>query len=56
MKVSWFPVPMLSWSISINHYSRPGETARVSFIEAEVWGTLAKEHMEEIKKGTKRTG
>ena len=39
------------FTIAINHYSKPGEPGRVSFIEIEAWGYLAEEVAGKIKKG-----
>lgn len=39
------------FTIAINHYSKPGEPGRVSYIEVEAWGWLAEEVAGKIKKG-----
>lgn len=39
------------FTIAINHYSKPGEPGKVSYIEVEAWGWLAEEVAGKIKKG-----
>lgn len=43
----------IMFSLAIHHTTRPGEPARVSFVEVEAWEQLAKEHKDNIKKGKK---
>ena len=45
--------PFILFSIAINHYRRPGEPGRVSFVEVEAWDALALILEDRIKKGTK---
>lgn len=43
--------PFILFSLAINHYSRPGEPGRVSFVEVEAWDSLALCIEEAIIKG-----
>lgn len=43
--------PFILFSLAINHYPRPGEPGRVSFVEVEIWNKLAIAHKDKIKKG-----
>lgn len=43
--------PFILFSLAINHYPRPGEPGRVSFVEVEAWEELALAVQDKIKKG-----
>ena len=45
--------PFIMFSLAIPHTTRPGEPARVSFIEVEAWEELAVNNHDKIKKGKK---
>ena len=45
--------PFILFSLAINHYSRPGEPGRVSFVEVEAWEQLACDNVSLLKKGKK---
>ena len=44
---------VLMFSMAIEHYSRPGEPPKVSFIEIEAWDKMAEENKEYAKKGVR---
>ena len=45
--------PMTMFTLAIAHHRRPGEPARVSFVEVEIWEQLALDNIDNLKKGRK---